>query len=253
MRIPSLNALSFNNTRQIANKELKTTTELQNTPQNHATVPLKTWQAYKINFSGEKKQDDTAPVYLFLGPPLAGKGTTAEMLGNMKGIPVISTGAILREHAAKGTEIGKIVKDIMKRGDLVPSDIVMSLVKERISQDDCQNGFIFDGFPRKVNEAQDFLELIKDMEINGKKHPVKVINFVVDKDVLFDRAERRFSEGKREDDKIDAVKHRIEVYHTESEPVKQFFDDLGYLININTESKVGKETSREEVFKKVLD
>ena len=174
-------------------------------------------------------------------------------MSQKKNIPLIGVGAILRENVAKGTELGKIAKSYMDSGELMPSDIVMSIIEERIDKEDCQNGFIFDGFPRKVNEAQDFVDIIKRKNKEGKNYSIKVINFLIDEDVLLDRAEKRRVKENRTDDTPQTVKHRIKVYYEKTKPVEKLFENMGILTNIDTKSKVGNETSEEDIFAKVLE
>ena len=100
---------------------------------------------------------------VFLGPPGAGKGTYAKELVKILGIPHISTGDMFREAVASGSEIGKKVKEIMDRGDLIPDDIVNAVVKERLSKPDCEKGFILDGYPRTVEQAKALDEMLKEM------------------------------------------------------------------------------------------
>lgn len=103
---------------------------------------------------------------VFLGPPGAGKGTQAKILIEKYGIPQISTGDMLREHRAKGTELGKKAQEYMDKGQLVPDEIILGMVKERLSQADCAKGFILDGFPRAVAQAEALDKILSEM---GKK------------------------------------------------------------------------------------
>ena len=222
--------------------------------ENYTSIPLESWQANtitsikKINFKGTEDKKQT-PIYIFLGPPLAGKGTTAELLSKKKNIPVISIGKILREEAEQGSKLGKIAQSYSDKGELAPSDIVMGIVEERIDREDYQNGVIFDGFPRKVNEAKMFLDIIKQRNEQGKNYSIKVVNFDVDEETLLQRAEKRRQTQNRTDDAPETVKTRIRVYHKETKPVKIFFNEMGILKNI----KITQKSSQTGVFEDVLD
>ena len=124
---------------------------------------------------------------VLLGPPGAGKGTQASAIVDRYKIPHISTGDIFRENIKAGTDLGKEAKGYMDKGLLVPDQLVVSIVRERITKDDCKEGFLLDGFPRTVNQAVDFDAKLADMEIQLDK----VINIDTDQDVLIDRATGR--------------------------------------------------------------
>ena len=124
---------------------------------------------------------------VFLGPPGAGKGTQAKELAKKYGVPHLSTGDMLRECIAKGTELGLKAKPIMERGELVPDSIILKMVAHRIEQPDCSFGFVFDGFPRTVAQAQYFGELLKQ---NGYKQPV-VVHFSIDPALVIKRITER--------------------------------------------------------------
>ena len=185
---------------------------------------------------------------MFLGAPGAGKGTQAEKISEKYGIPSISTGAILREAAAGGSELGMKAKSFMDTGALVPDDVVIGLVKERIAKDDCKKGFILDGFPRTVPQAQ----ALDDMGVKMDA----VISIEIDDDDIVERmGGRRLCkkcgtayhtkyiptkvEGVcdkcggelyvRDDDKPEVVKGRLKTYHSQTEPLKDFYAAKGKL------------------------
>jgi adenylate kinase len=181
---------------------------------------------------------------ILLGAPGAGKGTQAQFITERYAIPQISTGDMLRAAVAAGTELGKQAKGIMESGGLVSDDLIIALVKERIAQDDCANGFLFDGFPRTIPQAQ----ALKDAGIK--------IDHVVNIDVADEEIVQRLSgrrvhpasgrvyhikynppkvEGKddvtgedlvqRDDDQEGTVKKRLEVYHQQTEPLVDYYSE----------------------------
>ncbi len=179
---------------------------------------------------------------ILLGPPGAGKGTQAQFIKEKLGIPQISTGDMLRAAVAAGTELGKKAKKIMDEGGLVPDDLILDLVKERISQPDCEKGFLLDGFPRTVPQAEALKKMgvridavieitLDDEEIirrmSGRRvHPASGRTY----HVIFNPPKE---EGKddvtgepliqRDDDKEETVRKRLEVYHEQTEPLVEFY------------------------------
>ncbi len=182
---------------------------------------------------------------ILLGPPGAGKGTQAQNITKAFSIPQISTGDMLRAAIREGTELGKAAKAVMDKGQLVSDDIILGLVKERIAQPDCKNGFLFDGFPRTIPQAQTLVD-------NGI-----AIDAVVEIEVPDDKIVKRMSgrrvhlasgrtyhivynppkvEGKddvtgeplviRPDDREETVRARLKVYHEQTEPLVKFYRDL---------------------------
>ncbi len=187
---------------------------------------------------------------VFLGPPGSGKGTYASRIEERFGWPQISTGDLLREEVKKGSEIGKEAEKYMKEGKLVPDEIVLKLLKERISREDCKNGFILDGFPRTLAQAEE-LEKITDIDV--------VINLVVPKDIIVTRlSARRVCKNcgavynlrtlkpkvdgicdkcggelyQRKDDTPEVIERRFEVYHEQTAPLIDFYRKKGILIDI---------------------
>jgi adenylate kinase len=156
---------------------------------------------------------------ILLGPPGSGKGTQGHLLSQRYSIPEISTGHILRAAVQAETALGEIAKSYMSRGALVPDDIVIGIVKERLSQADTAPGFILDGFPRTVGQAEALGRMLAEMN--------RAIEYVISIDVpeeeLLKRlAGRRSMEG-RQDDSEEAIRHRLEVYQKDTEPLIAYY------------------------------
>ena len=185
---------------------------------------------------------------ILLGAPGAGKGTQAEVICNHLSIPAISTGNIIREALSKGTEMGLKAKSFIDAGQLVPDDVVIGIIKERLAKDDCNNGFILDGFPRTIPQAEalDNMGVVID----------KVIDIEVEDDTIVSRLSGRrvcascgasyhlefkkpAKEGicdvcggeliQRKDDHPDTVLDRLKVYHEQTEPLKDYYAGKGLL------------------------
>ncbi|MDD5973274.1 adenylate kinase [Bullifex sp.] len=188
---------------------------------------------------------------VFLGPPGAGKGTIAKEAKVYYSIPHISTGDLFRAEQEKGTELGNKVKSIIASGNLVPDEITIEVVRQRLSQDDTKNGFILDGFPRTIAQA-DALSNIVNID--------KVVNFVVDKEAVVKRISgRRFCKStgrtyhviynppkvegiddetgeplyQREDDQPERVKTRLEVYDASTAPLIEYYKAKGVLVDVD--------------------
>lgn len=165
---------------------------------------------------------------IFLGPPGAGKGTQAQRIEEAFSIPQLSTGDMLRAAVAAETEIGKQAKDIMARGDLVPDAVVVGIISDRIDEADCANGFILDGFPRNVAQAEALGVMLADKDLALDA----VVELAVDPEVLIGRILKRAAEsadGPREDDTEEALQHRLRVYEEQTAPVAEFYASKGIL------------------------
>lgn len=203
---------------------------------------------------------------ILVGPPGAGKGTQGEILAEKLNIDTISTGAMLRAAIKNGTEVGMLAKKYIDEGKLVPDDVIIKVVKERLSEPDCAKGFILDGFPRTTAQAEALTE-------SGVKID-KVLSIEVNDDVIVERlsARRECSqcaapyniefnrpkvEGKcdkcggdliqRADDNPETIKNRLAVYHEQTEPIKEYYDKLGILVKAYGQPEI-KDTTK-EVFK----
>jgi adenylate kinase len=168
---------------------------------------------------------------ILLGPPGAGKGTQAQRLVARHGIVQLSTGDMLRAAVAAGTPVGQKAKAIMDRGDLVPDDVMVHIISDRIEQPDCARGFILDGFPRTVAQAEALEALLKKkgLKLDG------VIEIAVDEAALLARIENRAKEtgGARADDNAATLGKRIAVYRTQTAPVAEYYRHKGKLRTVN--------------------
>jgi len=207
---------------------------------------------------------------IFLGPPGAGKGTQAKELARIYRVPHLSTGDMLREHVSRGTPLGMEAKPIMARGDLVPDSLVLKMVRDRIEQPDCSHGFVFDGFPRTVAQAQYLSVLLRQ---HGFR-PALVVYFALDAALVLRRITGRRMckvggeiyniyerppkvEGRcdndggeleqRPDDREEIVGPRLQAYEKQTEPLVAYYRRLGRLHEVDASKSV------EEVKQRVLE
>jgi len=172
---------------------------------------------------------------ILLGPPGAGKGTQAEALAKRRGLVQLSTGDMLRAAVKAGTEVGKKAETIMKSGGLVPDEVVIAIIAERIEQPDCQNGFILDGFPRTLNQAAALDRLLA----SKSKKLDAVVELKVDDAALLSRIENRARETVaaggtvRADDNAEALKTRLMAYYRETSPLLGYYFASGKLKTID--------------------
>ncbi|HET8581855.1 MAG TPA: adenylate kinase [Jatrophihabitans sp.] len=204
---------------------------------------------------------------VLVGPPGAGKGTQAEFIAEHFGVPKISTGDIFRANVSGGTELGRMAKKYMDAGDLVPDEVTNAMVRDRLAEPDAQTGFLLDGFPRNVAQAG---------ELDGILHELGApLSVVLDLDVDFDEVVKRLSGRRvckkcghvwhvefdppravgicdkcdgdlyqRDDDQPETVRHRLEVYHVQTEPLIEFYRDAGKLVAIDAFGAVEDVTER---------
>ncbi len=195
---------------------------------------------------------------IFLGPPGAGKGSIAKEIIKEKNIPQISTGDLIRNSISENSELGKSAKEYYNKGKLIPDEIIVNLLKKRISQEDCQKGFILDGFPRTIPQAE---SLDKEIEID------KVIQFKVNEETIFLRiSNRRICEKcgaiyhlvnvkpkiegicdecqgnlfQRKDDNEEIIKKRLEEYQEKTAPLISYYNEKGFLVEIEVEGELSK-------------
>ena len=203
---------------------------------------------------------------IMLGAPGAGKGTQAKIISEKLGIPTISTGAAIRTEIDNKTELGLKVEDIIKSGNLVSDEIVLELIKERLSKDDCRKGFILDGFPRTINQAEGLYKLGYEMDV--------ALNIDLADEVIIERLSGRRECKKchaifhitsnpskvegicdvcgdkltiRPDDEVDVIVNRLNVFHEQTEPLIDYYKNKNILVNVKGQDSVSDTTK--EVFK----
>jgi adenylate kinase len=178
---------------------------------------------------------------VLVGPPAAGKGTQAGRLVDRFGGVHIATGDILRSNADRGTELGRTASRYMDRGELVPDDVMIDMVLERLGEGDCAGGFVLDGFPRTVPQAQ---ALGRRLEELGRPLDA-VVSLQVGEDELRQRLAARAEEQDRaEDDDEDAIRRRLELFDRETEPLLDFYDGKGLLVSVDADGDVDEVTGR---------
>lgn len=207
---------------------------------------------------------------ILLGGPGAGKGTQARWLSDKYGIPQVSTGDIFREHIEHQTESGKEMEDYLKKGRLVPDSLVCEIVTHRLAKDDCEDGYILDGFPRSLPQAEELDRILAD-----RRETIDVaINLEVSDDAMVERNSARRTcsncgaiynlksnppkvEGEcdslgcegaelvqRDDDRADTVRERVKIYHATTEPIIKFYEAKGLLKSIPAEGEGPEEIAR---------
>lgn len=203
---------------------------------------------------------------LIMGPPGAGKGTQAEFLTEKYNIPHISTGDMFRAAVKEGTELGKKAKECMDKGQLVPDEVTIGIVKERLSKDDCKKGFLLDGFPRTVEQADALTKILEELKLPG----VRVLNINVPKEELVARAVgRRICKGcgktyhlkfnppkkegvcdacggelyQRADDTAETMNERISVYEASTKPLVEYYKKQGVYNEVDGKLAIDKVTT----------
>ncbi|MEM9303828.1 MAG: adenylate kinase [Pseudomonadota bacterium] len=178
---------------------------------------------------------------VLLGAPGSGKGTQAALLKDHFSIPHVSTGELLRAAVRDETELGLKAKAIMERGELVSDDLVLGMLRERLLKDDCGNGFILDGYPRNVAQAEALNGLLT--ELNQPVDHAVLIH--VDASLIIDRLSKRAQEEGRSDDTAETVKRRLDVYEEQTAPVIGYYRDAGKVDEVDGVGTV------EDVFERV--
>lgn len=199
---------------------------------------------------------------ILLGAPGAGKGTQAEVICERLAIPAISTGNIIREALKSGTEMGLRAKSYMEEGKLVPDEVVIGIIQDRLQQDDCKNGFILDGFPRTIPQAEALdkmgvaIDKVIDLEVSDEAIVERMSgrrvceNCGASYHILYKKPEVEGKCGKcggaliqRKDDHPDTVRERLRVYHEQTEPLKSYYEKQGKLRIVQGQDAV-EETTR---------
>jgi adenylate kinase len=181
---------------------------------------------------------------VLVGPPGAGKGTQAHFIASHLAIPRISTGDIFRYNVANNTDLGIKAKQYMDRGDLVPDEITVAMVRDRLAEADAKAGFLLDGFPRNVPQAETLKKMLAELD---QKLTV-VLELVVDEDEVSSQPGICDDCGgelfQRDDDKEDVIRHRLEVYSSQTAPLIAFYADEGILVGIDATGPVEEVTQR---------
>ena len=177
---------------------------------------------------------------VLFGPPGAGKGTQAKILQERRGWPQLSTGEMLRNAIRTGTELGRKTKDLMDRGELVPDEVVIAIIAERVDETDCAAGAVFDGFPRTIPQARALDSMLGQ---RGKRIDL-VIELMVRDDALVRRVEQRIQEGnQRADDTPETLRHRLAVYYRNTAPLLDYYREQGKLASVDGMAPVPKVTA----------
>ncbi|QDU91289.1 Adenylate kinase [Pirellulimonas nuda] len=162
---------------------------------------------------------------VFIGPPGAGKGTQSLKLAESLGVRRLSTGEVLRESRAAGEPLGQAAAEFLDRGELVPDDVVVRLVAERLERADCRRGYLFDGFPRTIEQARQL-----DLLLESRQAPLDAaLEFVIPEDELFQRLSKRG----RSDDSEETIRQRLRVYAALTDPLAEYYQSRGLLHRID--------------------
>ena len=199
---------------------------------------------------------------IFLGAPGAGKGTQAEIVSEKYNIPAVSTGNIIREAMKNGTEMGTKAQEFVQKGELVPDDVVIGIIKERLAENDCANGFILDGFPRTIPQAEalDKMGVVIDKVIDIEVSDDKIVTRMSGRRVCPNCGASYHIEYKkpandgvcnscgteliiRKDDKPEVVLYRLNIYHEQTEPLKDYYEKAGKLVIIEGQEEVADTTA----------
>lgn len=210
--------------------------------------------------------------FIFLGPPACGKGTQTNMLSEYLGFPHVDTGSLLRAEIAKGTEDGLLAKSFIDKGQLVPIDVVATIIGKKLAGEDCKNGYVLDGYPRSVEQALKLEEINKNIDGNNEVS-FKAIYFDIDTQILIDRIvnrqscpkcgeiyNKKFKPSKvenicdkcqvelktRADDNEETAKARFDTYFRETAPLIEFYEKKGVLHKIDANGSI------EEVWERLL-
>jgi adenylate kinase len=171
---------------------------------------------------------------ILVGPPGAGKGTQAKLLEEALGLPQVSTGELFRFNLQNETELGKLAKTYMDRGELVPDKVTVAMVEDRLSMDDCADGAILDGFPRTLAQAEALDQLLA--KLGGEINVVPSI--IVDQDVLVERLLNRALLEGRADDNEETIRTRMKVYEDQTKPLLDYYGQKGLVAPVNGQQTI---------------
>ena len=171
---------------------------------------------------------------VILGPPGAGKGTQAKRISEDRGIPHVATGDMLRSAIAAGTELGRKAAPLLSAGELVSDEIMIGLIRDRLTQEDARNGFVLDGYPRTTPQAEALDVLLEEIEA-----PLSVVfEFQLPEEVCVERLSRRAEEEGRADDTPEAIRTRLRLYHEQTEPLVEYYRARGNLVGVRADRPV---------------
>jgi adenylate kinase len=171
---------------------------------------------------------------ILIGAPGAGKGTQAKLLQEALGLPHVSTGDLFRYNLKNETELGQLAKSYMDRGELVPDQVTVAMVKDRLARPDCQRGALLDGFPRTKAQAIAFDDLLA--EIDGQINIVAHI--FVDREVLVERLLKRAQIEGRADDNEETIRTRMKVYEEQTQPLLDYYGEKGLVVEVNGQQSI---------------
>lgn len=176
---------------------------------------------------------------VLMGAPGAGKGTQAKKLEASLGLPQVATGDLFRANLKNETELGKLARTYMDKGELVPDEVTVAMVRDRLNQADCEKGAILDGFPRTTAQAEALDALLSEFLAK-----IAIVPFIeVSQKLLVQRLAKRAEIEGRADDNEETIRVRMEVYHSETAPLLDYYDEKGLLVKINGEQSIDEVTA----------
>ncbi|HYY74695.1 MAG TPA: adenylate kinase [Gaiellaceae bacterium] len=174
---------------------------------------------------------------VILGPPGAGKGTQGKLISAEAGIPHINTGEMFRAEVAAESDLGRRVRTILDAGDLVPDELTIEVVRARLGQEDTMEGFVLDGFPRTLAQAEALDRLLEELD---RDELSVVLDFHVSDAMAAERLLGRATQEARSDDTRDTIQHRLDVYHDNAEPLVGYYRNKGILVGIHADRSVAE-------------
>jgi adenylate kinase len=180
---------------------------------------------------------------LLLGPQGSGKGTQAQRIAAEYGLPHIASGEMLRAAIAAGTPLGQQVKPLLGRGELVPDELMIALIRDRLAEEDARDGFVLDGFPRTIRQAEALDAMLREI---GRELTI-VFELLIEDEICVERLLRRAELENRADDTPEAIRKRLALYHRETEPIVEHYRATGNLVGIHADRSI------EEVFAEIQD